>query len=67
MLVEVRQRATCFNAFSLCSFVSETFADSSYTILVREVTNGLRTHDNFSGVITARGLDMDSQIANVET
>ena len=61
------KRATCFNAFSLCSFVSETLADSSYTSQDREVMNGLRTHDNSSGVITARGLDMDSPIDNVVT
>ena len=37
------KRATCFNAFRSCSFVSETLADSSYTSQGREVTNGLRT------------------------
>ena len=44
----------------------ETLADSSYTSQDREFTTCLRTHDNSSGVITARGPDMDSQIANVE-
>ena len=39
------KRATCFNAFPLCSFASETLADSSNTSQDREVTNGLRTHD----------------------
>ena len=61
------KRATWSNAFPLCSFVSETFADSSYTSQDREDTNGLKTHENSSGVITTRGLDMDSQIANVVT
>ena len=36
------KRATCFNAFTLCSFASETLADSSYRSQNREVTNGLR-------------------------
>ena len=61
------KRATCVNAFPSCSIVSETLADSSYKCQEREVTNGLRTHDNSSGVIATRGLDMDSQSANVDT
>ena len=36
------KRATCFNAFPLCNFASETLADSSYRSQNREVTNGLR-------------------------
>ena len=63
----VVKRATRFNAFPLCSFVSETLADSSCTSQDRLVTNGLTTHHNSSGVTTARGLDTDAQIANVET
>ena len=51
----------------LCSFVSETFADSSYTSQDRKVTNGLRTHDNSSGVITARGPGLaNCQRGNIE-
>ena len=63
----VVKRATRFNAVPLCSFVSGTLADSSCTSQDRVVTNGLTTHHNSSRVTTARGLDTDPQIANVDT
>ena len=59
------------NGFQRVPFPQLCFGDpcrfSSHTSQDREVTNGLTTHDNSSGVTTARGLDMETRIANVET
>ena len=48
----------------LCFGDSCRFATTSQD---RVVTNGLTMHDNSSGVTTARRLDTDAQIANVDT